>query len=113
MARVHACLECGEPKPSRGEFCTTKCRQTFNNRRKLRGAELYDLYMVLRFERGLAKLLGIFQLINRMASNFRQEDKDKRAGRRSWRRPQAVIEERPYLRAIVTHVRIGRAGAAR
>jgi len=113
MARVHACLECAKPKQERGDFCSTRCRQKFNNRRKLRGAELYDLYMALRFEREAAKDLGVFQLINRMASNFRQEDKDERAGRRSWRKTQSVIEERPYLRAVVTHVRIGRPGTAR
>jgi hypothetical protein len=52
----------------------------------------------------------VFQAINRMASNFRQEDRTERAGRQSWRRPAAVLEERPYLRSVTTRVRMGRMG---
>jgi len=107
MARVHGsncraaiCLECGWQHARKGEFCSVRCRTDFNNRRKARGAELYDLFMVLRFDRPLAKLLGVYQLVCRMASVFREEDRAKREGRRSWRRPQAVIEERPYLKTI-------------
>ena len=108
MARVHACLECGEGTPRKGEFCSAKCRSDWNNRRRQRGAELYDLYMAHRFDRVTAQTLGVFQAINRMASNFREDDKARRDGRKSWRAPQTVMEERPYLRAVTTHVRIGR-----
>ncbi|RWQ35508.1 MAG: transcriptional regulator [Mesorhizobium sp.] len=110
MPRLDACLECGEPferAPSR-EFCSVKCRKDWNNRRMKRGAELYDLYMAHRFDRANAKDLRVFQAINRMASNFREEDRTERAGRQSWRRPSAVLDERPYLRSVTTHVRIGR-----
>lgn len=110
MARVHACLECGEGTTRQREFCSAKCRSDWNNRRKQRGAELYDLYMAHRFDRTNAQALRVFQAINRMASNFREEDKARRAGRQSWRSPRTVIEERPYLRSITTHVRIGRSG---
>ena len=92
----------------KGEFCSAKHRSDWNNRRKQRGAELYDLYMAHRFDRAVAQDLKVFQAINRMASNFREEDKARRGGRKSWRAPQAVLEERPYLRSVTTHVRIGR-----
>ena len=57
-------------------------------------------------------IIGVFQSINRMASNFRKEDQAQRAGRQSWRRPRAVLEERPYLKAIATYDGTGR-GARR
>lgn len=114
MPRLDACLECGaeyERAPNR-EFCSVKCRKDWNNRRMKRGAELYDLYMAHRFDRANAQALGVFQAVNRMASNFRAEDAAERAGRRSWRATRAVLEERPYLRAVTTRVRMGRMGAS-
>lgn len=106
--RVRDCLECGTDHVCKGGFCSTSCRHDFNNRRKARGAELYDLYMAHRFERDHAKQLGVFQAINRLASNFREEDKARRAGRRSWRSPRTVLEERPFLKAISTYDGTGR-----
>lgn len=112
MARLNACLECGTQfAAARGrEFCTSACRQRWNNRRMQRGAELYDLYMAHRFDRANAQALGVFQAVNRMASNFHTEDAAERAGRRSWRATRAVLEERPYLRAVTTRMRMGRMG---
>jgi len=105
------CLECGRRftrLPFQGrEFCSTPCRQNWNNRRLQRGAELYDLYMAHRFERAEAKNLGVFQAINRLASDYRAEDRERRSGRRSWRKPRTVIAERPYLKSIATQVRAG------
>lgn len=109
-ARVHECLECGVPATGRAaEFCSQACRFAFNNRRKRRGAELYDLYMAHRFDRAVATELGVFQAINRLASDYREQDKAERAGRRSWRKPRAVLSERPYLKAIATYDGTGRA----
>lgn len=90
------------------EFCGDRCRQAWNNRRLQRGAELYDLYMAHRFERAEASDLGVFQAINRLASDFRAEDHDNRDGRRSWRKPRAVLAERPYLKSMKTQIRAGR-----
>ncbi len=112
MVRVHVCLECGCPMTGKGEFCARKCRHDFNNRRRQRGAELYDLYMAHRFERSQAQQLGVFQAINRLASNYRQEDLQRRAGRKSWRSPRTVLEERPYLKAISTYDGTGRRARA-
>lgn len=106
--RVHACLECGIATKKSGDFCSAACRSDFNNRRKRRGAELYDLYMAHRFDRANAVDLGIFQAINRLASNYRQEDHSERNSRRSWRSPAVVMEERPFLKSVSTRIRSGR-----
>jgi len=108
MERVHACLECGAECLSKGDFCCNACRFSFNNRRKARGIEFYDLYMAHRWERDTAKRLGVLQAMNRLASDFRAEDRADREGRRSWRRPAEVLAERPYLKSIRMRVRAGR-----
>lgn len=108
IGRVHACLECGKAKTEKADFCSGRCRVRFNNRRKMRGAELYDLYMAHRFDRQRAQELGVFQAINRLASIYRSEDVADRAGRRSWRPPAAVLDERPFLKSISTKIRSGR-----
>lgn len=101
---AHVCAECGEPyeglKPF-GGFCCPGHRAQFNNRRKTRGAELYDLVMAWRYQRGLAKTLALWKLVCRMAGAFRDEDWRTRAGRRSWRSPREVLAERPWLHANV------------
>lgn len=110
MIRHRICLECGNQFEctKAAEFCGNDCRSTFNNRRKERGVELYDLYMAHRFDRANAQDLGVFQAINRLASMYRQEDQQRRAGRRSWRKPRTVLEERPFLKAIATYDGTGR-----
>lgn len=95
------CLECGAPTATRASFCSIGCRRRWNNRRKVRGAVLYDLYMAHRYDRPIAEALQALSLINRLVSTFRAEDNAARAGRRSWRKPGAVLDERPYLRAEV------------
>jgi hypothetical protein len=56
----------------------------FNNRRGARGAELYDLVMCMNYERDFARENKFRSIVDRMASTFRQEDKDERDGRRSY-----------------------------
>jgi hypothetical protein len=68
---VRACLECGEPVQAAradAEFCCAPCRMAFANRRAARGAELYDLFMLQRFERATAKRVGAWSLMCRAAS---------------------------------------------
>lgn len=51
MTKPHECQECGSPIGERRKgqmFCSSPCRQAFNNRRMQRGAELYDLFRALR-----------------------------------------------------------------
>lgn len=98
------CQECGEPFESvsaHAEFCRRSCRQSWNNRRMVRGAEPYDLFMSMRFDRGMAQELGVCSLLCRMAAGFRDEDVLTRQGRASWRLPKAILARRPYLRAVV------------
>lgn len=92
------CLECGAPFQSpedRAEFCCTAHRKAWNNRRAIRGAQLYDLFMAMRFERGRAKLFKLWGLICALASAYRDADNALRAGRRSWRRTEAALAEIP------------------
>jgi hypothetical protein len=94
------CLECGSTFTTdtrQGPHCSTRCRKNWNNRRMLRGAELYDLYMAHRFERERGTEMALMSKINRMVSIFREDDNGKRAGRRSWRDPATIIAEKPYL----------------
>lgn len=108
MTRVHACLECGAQVPFGNgvEFCSPGCRHAWNNRRKARGALLLDLYMAHRFDRAEATDLGVLAAMNRLAGDFRDEDREKRGGRRSWRPARTVLAERPYLRAKRGDMRI-------
>lgn len=104
------CDECGEAFVSsrpHAEFCCNHCRRTFNNRRALRGAELYDLLMALRYDRETAKTLKVWRAFCRLAAMFRAEDKADREGRKSWRHPKKIIERRPYIVATVVGRNVG------
>ena len=105
--RQRACLECGEPflahktQARHAEFCGDTCRRSHKNRRAMRGAALYDLFMTLRYQRGVAQKLHVWRQLCRLAADFRLEDHQQRAGRQSWRAAVEVLAERPYLNAIV------------
>lgn len=104
MPRAVVCLECGGnviTTAANAEFCSTPCRKAWNNRRAMRGAELYDLVMVWRFDRSRSKALRIWTLLCRMAMLFREDDMHQRAGRRSWSAAEHVIDRKPYLLATV------------
>lgn len=81
------CKECGNritasPRPK--EFCSTSCRQAFNNRRMQRGAELYDLFRALRRERAKAKQLNLWTQICRLELEWQMQDERERPGRKSY-----------------------------
>ena len=106
--RQRACLACGASfaTPRAGaEFCRPACRQEFQNRRRERGAQLYDLFMALRFDRGSAKALGLWSTMCRLASNWREEDRRAREGRRSWARPRDALSRMVAATATVFRVR--------
>ncbi|CAM5767063.1 hypothetical protein [Bosea minatitlanensis] len=87
--RDFECLECGEPFQSveaHAEFCCAAHRKAWNNRRMVRGAQLYDLWMMVRYERGLARLKGLRNLMSNLSRAYRDADRSLRNGRRSWRR---------------------------
>ena len=86
------CFECGKEvvktRDHEQNFCCTPCRTAWNNRRKLRGAEMYDLIMAMRFNRKQSK--GLWAIMCRMASEYNAEDKEK--GRVSAAPVRTVLE---------------------
>ncbi|MCG8506205.1 MAG: DUF2116 family Zn-ribbon domain-containing protein [Sphingomonadales bacterium] len=84
------CAECGEGLPRdrtrQQDFCGDACRSAFNNRRKRRGAILYDLAMDMRVNRRP----GSFTRLQQQIDQFIREDRD--AGRKAF---NAVNPERP------------------
>lgn len=96
--RPKCCAECGDSfQPRRHDeyFCSIPCRKTFDNRAMTRGRDLYHLFMVMRYERGLAKALGVWAIICRMAMEWRKQDNEERDGRASWMAPQRAIDKLP------------------
>jgi len=102
-ARPYLCLECGAAiEPHREAcFCGRRCRMVWHNRRQARGTEVYDLLMALRYERGLAKRLGLWSRLCRLAQRWREDDVRARAGRRSWSRPQEAIARTAWAAAEI------------
>lgn len=83
------CTECGAEftTPVKTcEFCDKGCRMAWHNRRRDRGAELYDILMTCRFDREHAENEGLVlsTILSNLAGHYRDADKDKRAGRKSW-----------------------------
>lgn len=104
------CKECGEPLAARSRsFCSTKCRKAFNNRRAVRGAQLYDLFMANEHQRELRSELHLLTMCSRMARQFRDEDLEQRDGRHSWHDAKEVLSNRPDLKVGVSNMKIGRA----
>lgn len=106
------CKECGQQfrqVSPKAEFCSAPCQKEFNNRRAMRGAKLHDLYMAHRFERDEAKRAGLMQVINRLASDWREEDRRQREGRKSWQPFRRILEKEPHLKAVrLGYLRAGR-----
>ena len=97
------CPWCGGTVPTDkrldARFCTDPCRKAFNANRAKRGAQLYDLFMVNRYEQPLAKQFNVWKLMCRMAAEWYWQDQRERAGRHSWEVPQEVLARHPHLRA--------------
>lgn len=95
------CMECGEQFVAgngKAEFCCHGHRYAYNNRRRERGGALYDVFMAMRYERGLSKLYGLWTLMCRMAEAWRDEDKAERGGRQSWQDVKDLHEKGKYGR---------------
>ncbi len=83
----HPCRECGTPFTPRrttAVFCSGVCKRAFNNRRAMRGAELYDLFLASRFDRQDPAVDGVWSVLCRMAHVWRAQDEAERDGRKSW-----------------------------
>lgn len=91
--KVKCCRECKNPLPDRlkatAVFCGIPCKAKWNNRRKNRGADLYDLWMSLRYERDEAKRLGVWAELCRLSEGWR--DDDARDGIKSYEKAGVVI----------------------
>ena len=70
----------------------------------MRGAVLYDLFMAHRFERDATADANLWTLLCRQGTDWHAEDHKERDGRRSWRRHDKVLAERPQLKARVGRV---------
>lgn len=103
------CGECGVEfiaKDRRAEFCGTPCRVAHTNRRRDRGAMLYDMYVHLRFNREAATEEGLRTLIDRMVGNWVEEDRE--LGRRVMR-PMDDVKQAALPHTVVRcNIRAGK-----
>jgi len=97
------CMECNKPLPPRKrngpqqKFCGASCRKEFNNRRAMRGAEMYDLVMAGRFER--ATHAGMWRpTLTLLATHYRDKDRRERDGKQSWHTPDLLGDPRALSR---------------
>ena len=111
------CRECGKPlsiaKTKSGRrriFCSIPCKKRFNNRRMQRGAQLYDLFLLLRYERGVAQARGIWALTCELARQWRAEDVTDRDGRQSWRAYEELHAALAPLRVVAMQTEGAAAG---
>ena len=90
-----ACLECktavSDARKGQG-FCCDACRHGFNNRRKRRGADAYDILRALRRERSTAKRLNLWTELCRLELGWQIEDEAERPGRRSYVPPAQALD---------------------
>jgi hypothetical protein len=108
-AKKGTCRECGtvyQAQRTTREFCCTACRRTFHNRRALQGADFYDLFMAIRFDRDNAKKAGAWSLMCRMAASFKATDDRERNCRQSWDDIAKVKDRNSHLGATVVGVNV-------
>lgn len=85
----NCCRECGLSLEGLGlrqgaVFCKPEHRKAWNNRRMIRGAELYDLVMAIRYERDFASQRNLMTVMSNLARAYRDADNALRDGRQSW-----------------------------
>lgn len=102
------CRECkspvGETLRSHKIFCSKVCADRWINRRKTRGEKLYDLFMILRYERDVAAQEKVFNLMCRMAMEWREKDNAK--GIRSFHKIGELRERMNKHRAVRSPISI-------
>lgn len=85
--RKGKCLECGCETISTRKpklFCCPAHQVAHTNRRRERGAVIYDLFMAMRYERKLSAKLKVWGTMCQQAAEWRREDFAGRDGRPSW-----------------------------
>lgn len=101
---LRTCPECGIKHlatKKHARFCSREHRNSFNNRRMIRGLEIYDLLMACRYQRGLASKMKLWGLVCKILARYREEDQRERAGRASWLHPKLVVPRWNYLYAEI------------
>jgi hypothetical protein len=95
------CRECGKPLAPRKarsgqppEYCDKVCRAKFNNRRSMRGAELYDYFMAVRYQRKTHAVA--MSIMSQMASHWKEADERDRDGRPSWVTPDLSADPKAF-----------------
>lgn len=104
--RIISCCECGaefEGFRVDAAFCNPSCVVAFGNRRRERGAVLYDLMMINRHERGVAKRLKVWFLVTRLLMYWREMDFRDNEGRRSWQDAARAVQKQAWALATVVH----------
>ncbi len=104
---THTCRECGiayTPRTGRGRpnvvFCSRPCSVKHMNRRASRGALIYDLFAVMRYDRENAKRLGVWATMCRVMQEMREQDIAERDGRQSWDDLKDVMQKTTHLRYV-------------
>lgn len=85
----NCCRECGLELGPLGlrkgaVFCKPEHRKAWNNRRMIRGAELYDIVMAIRYDREFASTHSLMTLLSNQARAYRDADNAFRDSRDSW-----------------------------
>lgn len=97
---IRQCRECGEPLavksgPGRPrKYCSVACNKLFDNRRMTRGALMYDLVMMWRWDRPAERKHDIRKLMGRVASEYFTEDQRWP----TWRDIDDVLQDVTHLR---------------
>ena len=89
------CQECGEPftaKKHHAKFCSTSCRKTWNNRRAMRGAQLYDAVMAMRYDRKKAKALAKKIKVGKSGRTISDADRKKVKGMAKMKKAKGMAE---------------------
>ncbi|MGI9297796.1 MAG: hypothetical protein ACR2QC_07850 [Gammaproteobacteria bacterium] len=80
--------------------------QLIQNRRRQRGAVLYDMFMTMRFERDKAAQEQLWSIMCRQAAHWREQDEKEIHKARSWGDPMPYVQQNPWLRQSTTSHRI-------
>ena len=102
MTTDRICLFCAatiaDGAPKKQTFCNQKCCIDYLNRRRDRGAQLYDMFMGLRFERDEADRAKLWSAMCRLAAHWRQQDLTVH-DRPTWKDWRGTLDKNPWLRA--------------
>lgn len=100
------CKECGTEftaKKIEAKFCCQQCRLAFNNRRRDRGAVLYDVLMNCRYDRDVAQQVfgtnDLRKIMSDLAAGWAAEDSG-RSQRKTWQGAGAAKEAMGTLRSV-------------